>query len=38
MIKCNGEIKVTYTNNKYKTYEAAALAGIEYVLDKTFNL
>lgn len=33
MIKCNGEIKVTCTDNKYKTYEAAALSGIEYVLD-----
>lgn len=32
-IKCNGEIKVTYTGNKYKTYEAAALAGIEYAPD-----
>lgn len=31
MIKCKGEIKVTYTGNKYKTYEAAAIAGIEYV-------
>lgn len=33
MIKCNGEIKATYTDNKYKTYEAAALAGIECYLD-----
>ena len=33
MIKCKGEIKATYMNNKYKTYEQAALAGIEYVLD-----
>ncbi len=33
MIKCKGEIKVTYMDNKYKTYEGAAIAGIEYVLD-----
>ena len=33
MIKCKGEIKATYMNNKYKTYEQAALAGIEYVID-----
>lgn len=33
MIKCNGEIKATYTDNKYKTYEAAALAGIECYLN-----
>ena len=33
MIKCKGEIKVTYTGNKYKTYEAAAIAGIEYARD-----
>jgi hypothetical protein len=34
MIKCKGEIKVTYMDNKYRTYEAASIAGIEYVLDK----
>ena len=33
MIKCKGEIKVTYTGNKYKTYKAAAIAGIEYARD-----
>lgn len=38
MIKCKGEIKVTYTNNKYKTYELAALAGIEYCLDNLIQL
>lgn len=33
MIKYEGVTKVTYTNDKYKTYELAALAGIEYVID-----
>lgn len=33
MIKCKGKIKATYMDNKYKTYEGAAIAGIEYVLD-----
>lgn len=33
MIKYNGQIKVTYFEDKCKTYEQAALAGIEYVLD-----
>ena len=33
MIKCKGEIKATYMDNKYRTYEAAAIAGIEYALD-----
>lgn len=33
MIKYQGEIKATYTGNKYRTYEQAALAGIEYVLN-----
>ncbi len=33
MIKCKGKIKATYIDNKYKTYEAAAIAGIEYCLD-----
>jgi hypothetical protein len=33
MIKCKGEIKATYMDNKYRTYEQAAIAGIEYVLD-----
>lgn len=33
MIKCKGEIKVTFMDNKYKTYEGAAIAGIEYTLN-----
>lgn len=33
MIKYEGEIKVTYTGNKYRTYEEVAIAGIEYTLD-----
>ena len=33
MIKCKGEIKATYMDNKYKTYEGAVIAGIEYTLD-----
>ena len=33
MIKYNGQIKVAYLEYKCKTYEEAALDGIEYVLD-----
>ena len=33
MIKYNGQIKVTYLEDKCKNYEQAAIAGIEYVID-----
>lgn len=33
MIKYEGVIKVTYTNDECKSYELAAIAGIEYVID-----
>lgn len=33
MIKYEGVIKVTYTNDECKSYELAAIAGIKYVID-----